>query len=133
MGCWFVRPEVVRLDLPEGQWLDVKKYLTRGEFSEVIAAMAGEVSPAGWRRPNVEMSGLAMVMAYLVDWSLDDANGKRVQIDTTAKKKSALNNLALEHYHAIENAVSAHIDSMAVVLEEKKRTAATETASALSS
>ena len=43
MSSWFVKPETRRLELPEGQWLVVKKRLTEGERRQVMSGMVSEM------------------------------------------------------------------------------------------
>jgi hypothetical protein len=108
---WFVTPETDVIPLPGGQWIEVKKRLTVGEERSAFQAIVGEVNQAGWRRPNVEMIGLAEVAAYLVGWSLTQG-AKPVQIDTDGLKIAALKALHPSKYKLIEDAITAHIEKM---------------------
>lgn len=120
MGSWFVKPETVRLDLPEGQWIDVKKRLTHGEERRAIASLYTEVRADGRITPNVEMMGKSEVMAYLVEWSLRDDEGKPIRLDTDAKRSAAIDLLDPDKFKVISDAITAHVEAMKVAREQDK-------------
>lgn len=111
----FVQPDVTRLDLSEGDWIEVKKRLTVGEEREAFQAVVGEVNTEGWRRPNLKMMGIAELAAYIVDWSFDDAAGKR-----TKPSAAAIGGLSPEDFKEVEDAVTAHIAAIASEDEARK-------------
>ena len=117
---WFVKPETVVLNLPQGQWIEVKKRLTVGESRKVMASLVSEIRSDGRVTPNFEMAGKAEVLAYLVDWSLKDDEGKPVRIDTDGKKAGAIDNLAPEHFEVISAAVQEHVKAMDAERDEEK-------------
>ena len=93
---WFVRPEVVRLDLGGGQWIDVKRELTvKEEDAAVLAAAVGQTEggitfdAGAWRRTRVA--------SFLTAWSLD-ADVSRAAVDA----------LTAEGFKAIQSAIQAH-------------------------
>lgn len=116
--CRFVKPEVVRLALSESDWVDVKKRLTVGEERAAFQQIVGEVNSAGWRRPNIEMAGIAQIAAYIVQWSLVDERGMPVAVSVDAIKS-----LDSASFTEIETVVEAHIKAMEA--EETKNVAAT--------
>ena len=126
---WFVKPETVVLQLPEGQWVEVKKRLTVGESRKVMASLVSEIRTDGRVTPNFEMAGKAEVLAYLVDWSLRDEDGKPVRIDTDGRKSAAIDNLAQEHFDVIAEAIQAHIKAMSEEREAEKNAQSTSNAS----
>lgn len=107
----FVQPEIVRLDLSEGDWLDVRRELSTGEARRAMARTIKSMRADGRIEPDLEMLGRAEIAAYLVDWSFVDANDKRVPCTD-----AALDNLTQDAYAEIETAVRAH---MAAVEEER--------------
>ena len=109
---WFVRPETVTVQLPEGQWIEVKKRLTVGESRKVMGSMVAEIRADGRMTPNFEQAGKGEVLAYLVDWSLTDEAGKRVPIDTDAKKAAAIDNMSEEYFKILSQAIEAHVAAM---------------------
>jgi len=60
--CRVVQPEVVRLPLSDGDYLDVKKELNAGEYFDLITAL-------GERKP------FSKIVQYVVGWSLTGLAG----------------------------------------------------------
>lgn len=100
----FVQPDVVRLDLSDGDWLDVRKELSNGEVRRAMAKTIKSLRPDGQIEPDLEMLGRAEIASYIVDWSFVDASDKRVSFSD-----AALDNLTQDAYTEIEKAVRAHI------------------------
>jgi len=100
----FVQPDVVRLDLSDGDWVDVRKELSNGEVRRAMAKTIKSLRPDGQIEPDLEMLGRAEIASYLVDWSFVDGNDKRVPFSD-----AALDNLTQDAYTEIEQAVRAHI------------------------
>lgn len=129
----FVVPEIVRIDIGEGDWIDVKKRLTIGEQRRAHAAVVKEVRVGDSmteRRvtPDMEMvGGKAEVLAYLVGWSLTDAQGKGVSIDSETKKLAAIDGLDPDDYEVINAAVVAHANAMEAERAEAKKSMGGET------
>ena len=126
--CRFVQPETVTLDLSDSDWVEVKKRLTVGEERAAFQQIVGEVNSAGWRRPNVEMMGLAEVQAYIVDWSFRGADGKRVEPNMAAIKA-----LDKASYNELETAIQKHIEAMDAEENARKNVSATESESGATS
>src|SRR4029453_14763035 len=80
------RPATTRLELTRGDFLIVKQDLTAGEYREWMRASTKPItlSTAGGPVPTVELdpmaAGVALVMAYLLDWSFTDADGRPLVI-----------------------------------------------------
>lgn len=100
----FVKPEVVRLDLSHGDWLDVRRELTVGESRRAMAKTVKSMRADGRIEPDLEMVGRAEISAYIVDWSFVDERDKRVPFSD-----AALDNLTTATYTEIETAVRKHI------------------------
>jgi hypothetical protein len=125
----FVQPEIVRLDLSDGDWVDVKKRLTVGEERAAFQAIVGEVnSTTGWRRPNVEMVGVAEMVAYIVRWSFRDANDLPVAVTVDAIKQ-----MDSESFAEIEKALEKHIAAVEAELTAAKNVQGGKTATAATS
>ena len=103
----FVQPEIVRLELSDGDWLDVRKELSTGEARRAMAKTVKSMRADGRIEPDLEMLGRAEMAAYLVDWSFVDGNDKRVPCSD-----AALGNLTQDAFAEIETAVRAHIASV---------------------
>lgn len=127
----FVTPDIKRIDIGDGDWIDVKKRLTYGEQHHIFTGGIREVRRDGYT-PDRELLGKMEVMAYLVDWSLQGSDGKVVRIDTEAKKLAAIDNLDPADFDVISTAISAHVDAMAAERAAKKMTDGEPVSSAIS-
>lgn len=122
-------PETLRLELPSGGWILVKKYLTAGETRRVFRGMlrrgatGDEIDPL-----NV---GLSKCLVYLVDWSVVDANGNPVVIRGQSEEHlaSMLDSMDYAAFGEILRAVEAHEDAMEAARAEEKKTRAGSTPS----
>jgi hypothetical protein len=122
----FVKPEVVRLPLSEGDWLDVRKRLTVGEERAAFQQIVSDVGTEGGRwKPNFEMIGVAQVAAYVVGWSLVDDEGIAVPFSV-----EAVQGLEPASFREIEQAVDAHIKRVEEELAASKNGTGVATASA---
>ncbi len=118
---WFVKPEVVRVPIEGGHWIEVKKRLTAGETRKLNAASVKEIRTDGRVTPDFEMMGKAEAIAYLVDWSLRDDQDKPIPIDTDARKIAALDNMSDEGFEVISTAVAAHANGIAEEIAAAKK------------
>lgn len=101
----FVRPDVDRLTLSDGDWIEVKRRLTVGERRGILSRAAkGGVSSDGTR---VHLDGAEMafgrVEAWVLDWSFVGPDDKTVKLSP-----NALRNLEPETFAEIEAAIDAH-------------------------
>jgi hypothetical protein len=126
------RPSTERLELSEGDYLLVKTDLTAGEYRELLKASARPVvlsaAAAGMPAPTMEIdpvaAGLAMVLAYLLDWSFTDPDGKRIAIadQPPAVVRAALDSIDSDAYMEVQRAIQAHQTARAAALAEEKKT-----------
>ena len=122
----FVRPETVKLDLSAGDWILVKKRLTAGEQRHAFARIVKRMELGEKTQIDPEATGLASMVAYLLDWSLCDDTGAGVPIrdQPSSLVEAALLALDPESFREIHDAIQAHGDRVRALLEdEKKRTA----------
>lgn len=115
----FVQPEEVTLPISDGDTLTVKKSLTEGEQRAAHARMY---------RPdtdgiNPQEVGIAMVIAYLLDWTLTDAQGNKVLIrgKSPSDVQSVLDALHPQDFAEILDAINTHDRTEAQRRQEKKR------------
>jgi hypothetical protein len=110
-----------------GDWLVVKKHLTAGENR---AMFAGMMRADGEAIDRVKV-GLSRIVAYLLDWSIEDADGKPVVIrdQPTNVVASALDALEPDSYREILTAIEAHEEAMEKAREQEKNAMATAIAS----
>lgn len=130
----FVRPETTILKISNGDTLTVKRRLTSGEVREMHKRMY--ISGVdGTLRANPLQAVLAMVVTYLVDWSLTDDEGRLVAIrdQPTETVIAALDALDSESFVEIKTAIDAHEAEMAAERDqEKKQSAGVNELSAIS-
>lgn len=126
------RPTTDRLELTEGDYLIVKRDLTAGEYRELMRAAAQPVTVAATTgvatMPTVTLdpiaAGVATVLAYLLDWSFTDADGRPLVIadQPTAILKAALDHIDSDAYMEVQKAILAHQAARAAVVAEEKKT-----------
>ena len=104
LPCPFVQPDVVRLPLSNGHFIDVKRELNAGEHRRVWANMVRDgVRPGEPTVLDPERVGLAQIMEYLVGWSFCDSHGAPVPISEAAVK-----NLQLPIFREVMTAIGVH-------------------------
>jgi hypothetical protein len=104
----FVRPETLTLTISDGDTLTVKRRLNSGEERALFARMY-TAGANGQLKVNPFQTGIAIVTAYLLDWSLTD-DGKRVAIaDLSVDALTrVLDGLDPTTYGEIRQAIEAH-------------------------
>ena len=128
MAFTFVEPKTRRIDIGDGDWIEVRAQLSAGEAKEMrtagfthmqqgddaaIEAGDGQVKiGVNWKRMS-----LAKLRAYLVDWNAKDGQQRPVPYST-----EALAQLDEADFDRIEAAVNAHI----VELNDAKKKTASE-------
>lgn len=113
------RPETVTLHITRGDWLLVKKHLTAGEQRQIFRRMMTAKDGTAIESVNI---GLSKMIGYLLDWSITDADDKPVVIrdqpdDVVA---AALDNLDVDSFREILQAIEAHEDAMEAAREAEK-------------
>jgi hypothetical protein len=121
----FVRPETVKIDLTDGDWLLVKRRLTAGEERHAFARILQPTSYGEPMRLDFEKTGLAKIVAYLLDWSLADDAGVVVIRDQPAPVvEAALLALDPSSFAEIHTAINAHEAAQLAALDAEKKTTA---------
>lgn len=118
-----VRPEIETLPLASGETLIVKKRLNTGERREMLAMMRG---PDG--RFDGLISDRATLLAYLLDWTVKDQDGRPILIkgqdgirqshDDMAKTLDALDH---EDYKEIEGVVNRYDEEITAKRRAEKK------------
>ena len=119
----FVSTDTVRLDLSEGDWIEIKKELSVAERKRLEGS---PMSGAHQDKENPDPNAVEMTMAwdrffllklrlYIVDWSLVDGSGKRVKLSP-----EAISNLTDEDAEEVMAAINKHEEGLAE--ERKNRT-----------
>ena len=101
--CRFVQPDVIRLPLSDGDWIDVKKELNAGEQRRVFSRLVKTMHFNEKAEIDAEQVGLSKVVEYVVGWSFTDAAGKPVPVS-----EAAICNLDGDTYQEIVRAVDVH-------------------------
>jgi len=120
----FVQPEVVRLPLSDNDFIDIKKELTAGEQRLIFTSLVKQMSFGEKAILEPRMVGMTKILAYLVAWSFLDSEGRPVPVS-----ESAVNNLDLDSYSEIEQAIDAHDATVEAARAERKNVQGTPSAS----
>jgi hypothetical protein len=138
MGSRVRRPETQVIPISGGDTLTVKKFLTAGEFRELIrastkpvridAAMVASGKDLSFELDPTE-SPLAIVMAYLLDWTFTDFDGRPVVIrdQSPAVVRAALDAIDADSYMEVQQAIQEHDKTVRafVALEKKMKSGET--------
>lgn len=121
--CRVLVPEVVRLTISDGDYLDVKKTLNAGEYRDLMANMAG-TSHFGERAiVDLRKVGIAKVLQYLVGWSLVGIGEKPLPYSLEMPEDAriaTLRGLERETFSEILDAVDAHEERVDQEREARK-------------
>jgi hypothetical protein len=110
--CRVVAPEVVRLPLSDGDYLEVQKELNAGQYLELLYALAD-------RKP------FAKPIAYLVGWSLVGLTGQPLPYDLDMPendRRSTIGALDKGSLREITAALDKHEATEEQALAAKKKT-----------
>lgn len=122
---WFVDPTAtVKLDLPGGEWIEVKRELSYGDEQALAASMMGDIrtiekSKNASLGVDMRRYQLKRFTTWITAWSARGPNGKAIEVN-----EAAVANLRSEIAAAIDAALDAHI---AALEDEKKGTTPTGT------
>jgi hypothetical protein len=129
VGSRFVRPETVTLTLANDDRLIVKKQLNAGEQRAVFARLYTQGAD-GKLQVDPLATGLHLILAYLVDWTLRDEDGpvpiRGLRPDELA---AILNRLDPASFTEIKEAIEQHETAVAAERAEKKTSPTTATVS----
>lgn len=133
MSCRLVKPEAVRLDLSQGDWLLVRRRLSAGEERRMFARMRNDGATPD--KLNPFMVAPARTLAYLLDWSMTDFNDLPINIrgETDDMVLSALDQLDPDTAREINKAVQDHEDREDALRAAEKKTPSGETSSSVTS
>ncbi len=100
--CRVVQPEVVRIEISDGDFLDVKKQLNIGEYRRQFAEVYKQ-SASGGQTIDLERIGKTKLLAYLVGWSFVDLSGAPLSVS-----ESSVDALDTDTYQELVAAIDAH-------------------------
>lgn len=105
-----VIPELVRIPLRDGHWIEIRKRVTYGEANKArAAAFSRELGANGRMQVDMEQIGKIQIMSYLLNWS-QTFNGEPIPVNTPELLSSALDNQDEDTINEITDAISAHIE-----------------------
>jgi hypothetical protein len=99
----FVQPDTVRLDLSDGDYIDIKKELNAGENRRVFGRLVKDMRAGEAVTLEPEQVGLTKIVEYLIGWSFTDNDGRPVDLS-----EGAINNLDQDTYREISDAIDSH-------------------------
>lgn len=117
----FVKPEVVRLALSRGDYIDVKKRLSHGEREDFFATIA-PYDLSGVPKFDRHVLRTARLMTYLVGWSLTN-NGTPVPMSPDlpeALRTATIRSLDTDTFDEIHAAILNHENEMDAQREMEK-------------
>jgi len=125
----FATSDTRTLTLSDGETLTVKARLTHGEVQAMFARMYAIQDGQSILLPS---SGDALIVAYLVDWSAKDEQGRPVPLRGLSASEVQDRLDALEHEAVVEirDAIKEHEQQMRDESAALKKTAGGATASA---
>jgi len=129
------------LPISEGDTLTVKRFLTSAEFRELIRASTKPIKMAPGASGDLALeidpteSGLATVLAYLVDWTFTDFDGRPLVIrdQPRAIVRAALDAIDADSYMEVQRAIQAHDTAMRAYADAEKKILSGETPPELTS
>ena len=110
----FVSADTVRLDLSDGDWIEVKAQLTYAETVELQAAGVGDTLKDGDLKMDWVLYKMARINTWVIDWSFEDANEKRVPCTP-----QAVATLDPDTADEIDRALDAYLERQAEAKKEK--------------
>jgi hypothetical protein len=114
--CRVVRPEIARLQLSEGEYLDVHKELNAGQYVEMLGAL-------------MEHKPFAKAIAYLVGWSLLGLDDQPLPYDLDLPedvRRATIGHLDKATLREITAALDKHEAAEDAALNAKKKTPVSE-------
>ncbi len=115
-----VRPETVRLDISDGDWIEIKRELNAGESKDLFADV-GEIEGDDIKIDPLKMS-FAMVQHYVVGWSLEQEMGDKDEggdpvVGSIPLNEESIRALDQGTFNEISTAIANHVNRLD---EEKK-------------
>jgi hypothetical protein len=132
MGSRYRKQESTRLMLEGGDWLLVRKHLTAGEARHADAKLFRAHTVKGGEKPEIDLEqiGVTEAVAYLLDWSITDADDHPIVIRDQSPDfiESALLAQTPESLNEIIAAIKRHDVAMIAERAQEKKVPAGEPA-----
>jgi hypothetical protein len=119
----FVRPETRTLTLANGDQVIVRARLTAGEQRAQYARLY-KLGADGRLQLDPFMSGLGIILAYVLDWNLRDDQGQAVVIRdcSTDALQQVIDSLDPASFDELKTAIETHEATMRREREQEKKT-----------
>jgi hypothetical protein len=117
--CPLVRPETVRHTFDDGEWVELAKELTAGEYREMVAVQFKDRVAGEKPVMDIRQFGISTILAYVKEWSFVDAQGNTLPITEDWLKKfdvptfAELRKVAEDHHEQSEKAIDARKNAVA--------------------
>lgn len=111
-----VRHDVVRLDLSDGDWIDVRRVLTVGEERDLVSLAVRGYRADGTAELDVKLLSFLAAATYITAWSLVGMDGLPLPWVGNAKvqqRVDVLRGLDTATMLEIDAAITAHRDAVA--------------------
>jgi len=107
----FVMPDVVRIDLTDGDWIEIKKELSVGDAKRIqnaaITFVGGDINDDRKFGVDMERASIEQVLVWLVEWSFRNEKDKPVSIT-----RESIRSLDQESFEEIENAITSYAETL---------------------
>lgn len=116
-----VKLTTTRIDISDGDWIDVRDYLTAGQENDVLTRSFEGFSEDGGSRFDQQMFGYVAVAHHVRGWSLVGLDEQPIawpSDGTLEARVAVLRELDTDTFDEIRNAVAKHREAMA---DRKKR------------
>ena len=127
MSSRVTKPETQRIEISRGDWILIRKRLNFGETRRMLGRMVsverGAIAP--------ESVGVSKASAYLLDWSITDANDKPIVIEDMPIEYivSAIDTIDTDCAEEIIKVIEKHEAAMKAERDAEKNVQAGESAS----
>jgi len=125
-----VTPRELTLPLADGRTVTVWAELNHGQYIAMLSRMYTEAKDGALRRDVIKTTD-ATVIAYLIDWTLTDPQGDRLEVRGLAPDavQDVLNNLRQPVAQDVKRVIEAHHAQLEAAGEALKKTDITDASS----
>ena len=110
----FVDPDVVRLPLSDGEWVEVKRELNAGEARKVFANLVTRMEVGEKAQLDPAQVGKTKLVQYIVAWSFSNKQGP------VKYSEADIDNLDQDTYRELVEAIDKHDEASERLREERK-------------
>jgi|SRR5215510_6914472 len=114
--CRFVQPEVDRLQLSDGDYVDIKRELSAGEQNDLLGDLIEDYTAGEKVKLKPKEVARARLRAYIVGWSFTDPDGRPVPVSP-----SSIYNIDQDTQAEIVAAIDGHEAARKTQREEERK------------